>query len=362
MGVRMYTKGDKKLWRIDTWVTFPDGHRKRVKKANIPSKEMALALENKMHIDAFENRFFDRVKPNVFTVEDAMDNYKPVSDRHRSFQTERNIMRTLKRHFKKRPVMTLTVEHVDQYRAKRWGETTKAGTPPKPATLDREVEFLKRILNYATECGKVPHNPIARVKLLRQPNVRRVIVDEEDFERLYRKAEEPLRPLLLVAYETGMRKQEVLNLRWNQVRPRAGLIKLEAQDTKTNEPRTIIMTDRVREAVLSQPRSIRKNGHVFLNPATGKRWVDIKKMFNRAKKAAKMEELWFHDLRRSFVTNARKRGIPESIVMQMSGHKTREVFARYNIIVEQDLRNAIEILQRGRDEELRLVANEGADG
>ena len=68
----------------------------------------------------------------------------------------------------------------------------------------------------------------------------------------------------------------------------------------------------------------------------------------RACKAAKLADgIWFHDLRRSFVTNARRRGVPESVVMRMSGHRTRAVFDRYNIVEEDDLREAVRRIEAG---------------
>ncbi len=70
------------------------------------------------------------------------------------------------------------------------------------------MELLKRLLNFAAACGKLPENPIARVKLLRMPNVRRVVLDEEAFQRFHQAAEAWLRPILLVAFDTGMRKSE----------------------------------------------------------------------------------------------------------------------------------------------------------
>ncbi len=57
-------------------------------------------------------------------------------------------------------------------------------------------------------------------------------------------------------------------------------------------------------------------------------------MFKRARQAIGMEGLWFHDFRRSFVTKPRRASVPELVVMKMSGHRTREVFERYNTMLE----------------------------
>jgi hypothetical protein len=75
-------------------------------------------------------------------------------------------------------------------------------------------------------------------------------------------------------------------------------------------------------------------------------------MFRRACNNAKLEGIWFHDLRRSFVTNARRRGVPESVVMKLSGHKTRSVFDRYNVVSEDDLKSAVRQIESGSAAEL----------
>jgi len=102
----------------------------------------------------------------------------------------------------------------------------------------------------------------------------------------------------------------------------------------------------LREALEAQPRHI-KSDWVFTNPETEEAWKDIRKVFRRACKAVKLTGVWFHDLRRSFVTNARRRGVPESVVMRMSGHRSRAVFDRYNIVEEDDLRDAVKRIEAG---------------
>ena len=83
--------------------------------------------------------------------------------------------------------------------------------------------------------------------------MRRTVLDEEGFQRLFAAAEEALRPILLVAFDTGMRKAEILRLRWEQLDLAAGHIRLEAEDTKTNQARLIVLTERVKHPLRALP-------------------------------------------------------------------------------------------------------------
>lgn len=279
------------------------------------------------------------------TLRDAWKAYEPVCEQnHKAALTEKCRSQHLLRHLENAKVQALSVADVDRYRALRLAERSIRGGPPASSTLDFEVELLKRILNYAVECGAITVNPIAKAKLLRKPNVRTSVISEEVFRRLSDACEPPLKPILTVAFDTGMRKREILDLRWEQVDLKLGIIRLAPQDTEGKEHRPVYMTSRVRSVLSSIPRRLHSK-HVFLNPKTMSRWRDIDRMFNRARRAIGMEGLWFHDLRRSFVTNARRAGVPESVVMKMSGHRTREVFERYNIVSEADLEEAVRRLE-----------------
>ena len=252
----------------------------------------------------------------------------------------------------------LSLKNIDAYRTKRLGENTKRKRPPSVATLNREVALLKRFLNYAVDCGDLDANPVARIKMLDENNVRQTMLSEADFAKLHDAADAFLRPILLVAYDTGMRKQEILNLRWRQVDLKEGIVRLAPEDTKTDEPRIIYLTGRVLAVLRQTPRSL--SGFVFVNPRTDRPWADMKRSFEQARKKAGLNGVWFHDHRRSFVTNARRRGVPESVVMRMSGHKTRTVFDRYNIVSEEDLKDAVSKLEAGARRELNEDLERGA--
>jgi integrase len=102
---------------------------------------------------------------------------------------------------------------------------------------------------------------------------------------------------------------------------------------------------RVLEVLEGLPRS---GEFVFPNPATGRPRQDIQGAVERAREASGLSGVWVHDLRRSFVTQARRSGLPESVVARFSGHRTAAVFKRYNIVEEQDLKAAVAVLNQVR--------------
>ena len=148
-----------------------------------------------------------------------------------------------------------------------------------------------------------------------------------------------LQAVNLMAYHTGMRRGEILNLTWDRVDLKAGLIRLKAEDTKTDEARLVPLTadltvqlkDLYKVRYLNEP-------HVFL--VNGKSVHSIKTAFNAACRRAKIEGFRFHDVRHTAVTNMRRAGIDHLTIMQITGHKTLEVFKRYNSFLENDLKAA----------------------
>jgi integrase len=317
-----------------------------------------VALAAKLKAEAFEGSFFERRRVSTASVRQLWAMYEPVCrQQNRAFQTDIGRAQHLLRNLGEVRASALRPQHVEEYREDRQLEPTRRGTAPSSATLDREIELLKRMLNHAVRIGTLASNPLAQVRLRNEPNVRSRVLSDAQFARLFEASEEALRPILRMAFDTGMRLREMLHLRWERVDLRAGTVKLAAQDTKTEAPRTVVLTEAVLEQLRNLPRGI-GGAYVFPNPATGKPWQDIRKALRRALEAAQLEGLWFHDLRRSFVTRARKAGIPESVVMRMSGHKTRAVFDRYNVVDESDQRIAAGTLdQLGRV--LDTVAEEG---
>jgi integrase len=184
-------------------------------------------------------------------------------------------------------------------------------------------------------------------KLLKKSaNVRNEVLSHPLFLQLQEGAPEHLRPILATAYYTGMRRGEILQLTWPKVDLDASRIVLAASDTKDGEPRTIPLPEELLKILKALPR-VEGQEHVFL--FRGLPLVDIRDGFRRACAKAgipygrnKVGGLTFHDLRHTYVTNMRRAGVAESVIMKITGHSTREMFDRYNFVDEADAEEAME--------------------
>jgi len=145
-----------------------------------------------------------------------------------------------------------------------------------------------------------------------------------------------LKPILLLAYHTGMRKGEILNLKWEQVDLEDGWINLKPEQTKTHEARRIPLHPNVIENL---KKITQEEEHVFLYK--GKPIKEIKKGFKNALKRAGIKDFRFHDLRHTFVTNMRKAGKQDRSIMKITGHKTMSVFLRYDTVDDEDLKKVV---------------------
>jgi integrase len=195
---------------------------------------------------------------------------------------------------------------------------------------------LKTAYNRAIRERKVTENPVCRVKFLPEHNIRDRVLTEEEFAKLLEHSPKHLRPILICAYETGMRQGEILCLKWNEVDLARGFISLLPGQTKSGDGRKIPISPRLKELLEALPKSY---SHVFTYNGHGVVWV--KRSFNRAREQAGLKDFRFHDLRHTFVTKARRAGVPDRVIMKITGHKTFSMLQRYDSIDEEDLKKAV---------------------
>jgi len=168
-------------------------------------------------------------------------------------------------------------------------------------------------------------------------------VEHADYLAIRRHLPGDHQDILDFAYLTGWRRGEVLGLEWRDVDRAGGVIRLRPEMSKTREGRVLVLSAPLHEVIERRWRG-RAVGVPLVFHRDGRSLDHFKDVWRRACKAAGMPRKLFHDLRRTAVRNMVRAGIPERVAMQVSGHKTRSIFDRYNIVSETDLRQAADRL------------------
>ncbi len=186
---------------------------------------------------------------------------------------------------------------------------------------------------------RVPYIP-----MLKENNIRKGFFEHGDYLALKDALPSYLKGFATFAYKTGWRESEIANLTWNRIDLEGGIVRLEAGETKNDEGRTVYLDEELREVFNHQWQARKKAqrllSYVFPNKDGKGRIVDFRKAWDKACQDVGIGKRLFHDFRRTAVRNMVRAGIPERVAMMISGHKTRSVFERYNIVSDTDLKEA----------------------
>ena len=212
--------------------------------------------------------------------------------------------------------------------------------------INRELTTLKRIFNLARQNGKLTNMP--HIPMLKERNVRTGFFEREQMECALGHLPPAVRPAVQFGYITGWRlPSEVLPLQWRHIdfeaRVRPPGPAHDEERRRANLPLHRCLTavpggqkaehDRLRAEDVICPWVFHRTG----KKVKGKRIVRFTKAWRKVCEKAGCPGRIPHDLRRTAVRNLVRAGIPERVAMQMTGHKTRSVFERYNIVSECDL-------------------------
>ena len=284
-------------------------------------------------------------------------------------ELQRRIDKHLRPFFGGRRLATITAADVRAYVAHRLTQliVTKNGArPPRPpanAEINRELATLKRIFTLAIEGGKLLYRP--HIKLLREANARTGFFERAQCEAVCRHLTPELADVVRFAYVTGWRvASEILPLEWPQVnfsekltptQAIPGTVRLEVGTTKNDEGRVFpftrelkavldrrrVVADRLKKAGQIEPRIfVRMVAKGRGGPKRSRPIVRFEKAFRVACRAAGCPGKLLHDFRRTACRNLVRAGVSERVAMRLTGHKTRSVFERYNIVSDGDLGTA----------------------
>jgi len=215
------------------------------------------------------------------------------------------------------------------------------------ATINRELSAIKRMFSLGIKAEKIFRKPY--IPMLQEHNVRQGFFERGEFLALRSKLPDYLKPVVTFAYSTGWRRGEITGLKWHQVDLENKSLRIERESTKNKKARTIALDGELLEAIQGQwdkrkVAAIPGESPALLCPyvfhRNGKPIGDFRDAWDKALKETGLAGKILHDFRRTAVRNMVRSGVNENVAMKISGHKTRSVFDRYDIVDEDDLRDA----------------------
>lgn len=259
-------------------------------------------------------------------------------ENHRSPIRDITVSKHLKSFFRDKPISNIALWDVEKYKSDR----KKQGR--KPETINRELTVLRRLFNLAVNGSlkhKINKNPIAGMKLLKIPQKRYRVLSDEEFNRLYNSSVPHLKPILLCAYLTGMRRGEIQKLKWSEVD--LGERYIHVIESKNDEYRSIPISNTMLETL--QNLKSQSNSEYVFTTQDGKPFISRKSWDGAFKKAIKrsgIQPCTFHELRHTFVSNLIVREKEDyATVMAISGHKDIRMLQRYSHTNEKAKKKAL---------------------
>lgn len=258
----------------------------------------------------------------------------------RSFRSRRSLLSHLRAYFDKRKLQDITPSIVERYRLKRLSTPiefkTKDGKVSKTRTrsitaVNRELQLLRRMLNVAIAEGWITKSPFTNagslISIADECKRERIITREEE-ERLLAacsKKREHLRSMLICAIDTGMRKSEMIKLKWADIDLDQRIITVVAFNTKTARERQVAMTERLAvelESLYEQSTGDRETLVFGIKD-------NFKRSFNAARMMAGLPDVRLHDLRHTHATRLIAEHIPLGEVGRVLGHTQPSTTYRY---------------------------------
>lgn len=259
--------------------------------------------------------------------------------RQKGFKTKKDHLNQLLPVFGNHPLRAFSTRLVEEWQTQRMAFN-------KPATVNRLLSTLKHMFTKAVEwdlVGEETLRKVRKVKRLPENNRRLRYLPKEECQALINGCSAHLKPIVITALNTGMRKEEILSLEWDKhIDLKHGFILLDK--TKNGERREIPINQTVRSTLQEMIRRV-DTPHVFTDDE-GSRFKNVKKSFKSALTKAGIKDFHFHDLRHTFASHLVMAGIDLTTVKELLGHKTLSMTLRYAHLSPTHKARAVEVLDR----------------
>lgn len=321
-------------------IDYFDPNGKRVRKCFRKKKDAEAELGKRVSLIA-EGRYLDVKKDCITTLGELIATYSKNYQDQKSFnQAKVLFIKNFEEYFGADTLLD-RIRYVDleTCRNKLKTKLTKHGKLRKPSSINSEMSCLHQMLQKAVEWEMIERNPFDKGKplWLKLNNKRKRYLNEDEIERLLESSKGCARDIIEVAINTGMRRKEILRLKWNQIRD--GFIYLS--ETKTDEAREIPMNDDLAELIRNLKKRKTQNIDYIFCSRNGNPYRNINNSFRIALKKAKIRDFKFHDFRHTFASHFVIRGGSLRELQEYLGHKDPKMTMRYAHLSQEHMAKSI---------------------
>jgi integrase len=338
------------IWYYDFMVR---GKRYREAIPDARTKQEAKDIEAEARRLVRQGKYVPLLAPRLETFIEEV--YLPwAKTNKRSFRNDAWRCAVLNEYFGHLRLNEITVWLVEKFKSERLKGETRLGKTRTPASVNRELDLLSRILSMACDQDLLTNNCLRKVKRLREDNARERVLSVSEEARLMavlERTRSPLRAMVIVALHTGMRRGEIHRLTWADVDFDRGIILV--RKTKTGRDRIVPMHNLVERLMkeLSQAAQLREKA-IQINNRSFSIEVEIcdnrifeidwiEKLWRKTCKRAGITNLRFHDLRHTFATRLAAKGVDAFAIARLLGHATVNMTALYVNSTSEHLQAAI---------------------
>lgn len=340
MAIRKRQGKNGASWQID----YFDPNGKRIRQSFKKKKDAEAELGKRVSLIA-EGRYLDVKKDYKTTLGELLDKYVENYQNQSSFKTWKRFCLAKFKDYFGEDTRLANIRYVDleTYRNKLKQIPNQHGKVRAIASVNREISCLHHIFTKAVEWEIIERSPFDKGKslLMKENNKRFRYLGEDEIQQLLDNCiNQYTRDIVTAAINTGMRRGELLSLKWKQIR--GGFIYLSK--TKTNEARQIPINDDLAELFknIRQKNQLRSE-YVFCDDK-GRPFNDIKVSFKASLRSAVIEDFRFHDLRHTFASHFIMRGGKLKELQELLGHKNITMTMRYAHLSQEHKKKAVNLL------------------
>jgi integrase len=340
---------DKGTW----WIEF--SLRGNYVHESIPgarTQAQAQRAESQRREEIYERKYDPGKKLFSEFVDETFLPWSRASKRSHREDEQRSV--TLKNFFGEKHLRDIKPMMIERFKRERLATPTMHDKPerPKPrspASVNRDLACLSKILSMAFDNELIDSNPMRRVRLLKESGSRERFITADEEVKLFAKLtgrRDHIRSVVTIALNTGMRRGEILDLQWEHVNFIARTIFIAR--SKTGRTRTIPMNDIVFGELKALKQEAGPRDFVFSISKTGVNIDSIKTGWRNACEAAGLVDLRFHDTRHTFATRLRANGVHEWDIRDLLGHTTTRMTSVYTHQTPANLRQAVRTLGQSK--------------